>query len=270
MMSQLKECIRVNFKFYLRSKLLLALACTLLFIFTLSSIPSMLFVTSSDKFEIIQSIVSNLTNFGYLLTATIAVLSISHHTRNRSLKMILTKPCPIELWLTSHFISALALTFLFCIFTLLVSSTLFLAWKIPFQWGLLAITADQFLQAIIIFAYLLALTAFFHPVLAILFALLFQEDIFKELIQFIAGGLRNQDPGVLKWILKGLYGICYSLYMILPSYEPGAQKLQGLYSSFRAEPAHWQQLLISASYAVVFAFCCFLISTFVLKKRQHI
>src|SRR5438046_2078868 len=141
MLVQLKSCMTVNFKFYWRNRLLLILALIMLFITLISSIPSMLVTTSSDKFTVVQSLFESLGWFSYFLIAALGVITISHHLRNRNLKMVITKPCPIEIWLLANVGSSLLVAIGLYAGVLLVASVLFLAWHIPFQWGLLYLSA---------------------------------------------------------------------------------------------------------------------------------
>src|SRR2546429_1744369 len=98
--------IRVNLKFYLRNRLLTVLALALIFMTGLFAIPSLLVITTGQKLAVVKQIVTQLSFFGTTFTALLGLLTVSHHLHNRSLKMVITKPCPLEVWLLAHFLSA--------------------------------------------------------------------------------------------------------------------------------------------------------------------
>jgi ABC-type transport system involved in multi-copper enzyme maturation permease subunit len=106
----LKANIWADVTFYRRSKLLLAFMLVFLLMTALQSLPPLFMNSGVQSFNSLQEIVSDLNFFLLVLAAGMGLLVISSHLRNRSLKMVFTKPCPPEMWLLSAYLSAAAMS----------------------------------------------------------------------------------------------------------------------------------------------------------------
>jgi len=265
---QLAANISTNFKFYRRNRLILLIALFLLFILGLFSVPSLFFITTAKKFTLVQDLVSVLDEFAVFITVALGLLSISYNLRNRCLKMVITKPCSMENWLFSHFISALMVCAALFLFILVVSSVLLFIWHIPMQWGIVYVILDEFFRAMIILSYIIFLTVIFHPVLAVLVALFFQAGTFYGLTIWAKAGL---EVGIVKKAyLHFLEKLFYALYMILPSMSPYSSRTRDIYLSFRVKPSEWKYLLFTFIYAVMVSVFFYFLADYFLKKRRHI
>ncbi|MBI5026748.1 MAG: hypothetical protein HZC12_08525, partial [Nitrospirae bacterium] len=240
MYSQLITNIGINFKFYRRNRLLLVASIFIILVLGLSTIPGMFFLTKSGHLEIIRMVFSQLSSFATIVTAGLGLLLISHHIRNRSTKMVFTKPCLPEVWLLSSFLSASAVSFALYAGILLICSILFVVWNIPFQWGMLYIAFNDFLQAVILLSYITFLTVIFHPVLAVLFIFIFHEGTFYSIKLLLIGGIKAVGEGSVSIWLKILKGVVDVIYMVSPSLEPFSEKTGQIYSSLRISDANWE------------------------------
>ncbi len=270
MYSKLMTNIGVNFKFYRRNRLLVAVSIFIILVLGLSTVPAMFFLTKTKHLEIISMIFHQLSSFATIITAGLGLLLISHHIRNRSIKMIFTKPCPPDIWLLSSLISASIVSLILYTGTFLICSVLFFVWDIPFQWGIIYITINDFLQAIIILSYITFLSVIFHPVLAVLFIFIFHEGTFYYLKILLMSGIKAAGEGSVSPLLKILKGFADIIYMILPTTNPFSEKTSQIYSSLRISDASWKYLLLTLLYTLIISALFYLFSDYFLKKKKFI
>jgi hypothetical protein len=268
--SQLITNIKINFKFYRRNRLLLVASIFIILVLGLSTIPAIFFLTKTKHLEIIRIIFSELSWFTTIITAGLGLLLISHHIRNRSTKMVFTKPCPPDIWLLSSLLSASIVSLVFYTGIFLVCSTLFIAWNIPFQWGIFYISFNDFLQTIIILSYITFLTVLFHPVIAVLFIFIFREGTFYFLKILLMSGIKAAGESSITPCLKLLKGFVDIIYMILPTFNPYSEKTSQVYSSLRISDADWGYLLLTFLYTLSASALFYLLSDYFLKKKRHI
>jgi len=265
---QLAANISANFKFYRRNRLVLLITLFLLFVLGLFSIPSIFFITPAKKFTLVQELVSMLAGFTIFITAALGILSVSYNLRSRCLKMVITKPCSMETWLLSHFISALIVCAALSVFILVLAFVLLFIWHIPLQWGIIYVVLDGFFRATIIFSYIVFLSVIFHPILAVLVALFFQADTFYGLAIWAKAGVA---AGIVKKAYLGfLEKLFYSFYMILPSMSPYSDKTKKIYLSFRVDAPDWKYLLYTFFYTLIVSAFFYLLADYFLKRRRHI
>jgi ABC-type transport system involved in multi-copper enzyme maturation permease subunit len=119
----LRANILADFAFFRRSRLLLAFMLLFLLLTGLQSLPPLFANSGVQSFNALQQIFSELNGFLLVLCACLGLFIISSHLRNRSLKMVFTKPCPPALWLLSAFLSAVIVSLLLN-FVVLASATL--------------------------------------------------------------------------------------------------------------------------------------------------
>lgn len=269
MVRQLITNIRTNLMFYRRSRLLRAIVLFLLFIWGLMLIPSILFITSTTRFEIIKHIFCQLSVFSTFLTVILGTSALFHHIRSRCIKMVITKPCLPEIWLLSNLLSPIIVCFTLYMLTFLICLALFMIWGIPIQWGLIYITLDSFFKAIVILSYLMFLITIFHPIIAVLFALIIQENTIYLLLTWIMVGLETVENPVHKVLLQWLKPIFYFIYMILPT-EPFSDKTLSIYNSLRVTITDLKYLFSTFGYTMILASFFYLLADYFLKKKRHI
>jgi len=260
--------IRVNLRFYLRNRLLTALAVVLIFIMGLFAIPSMLVTTASQRLVMVRQIVTELSLFGTFFTGLLGLLTVSHHLRNRSLKMVLTKPCPLEVWLLAHFLSAGLVAAALYTAVFVIGSTLSAVWHVPIQQGLAAMMTHDLLQAVSIFAFLVFLTTFMHPALAAVVVLLFQEGTFHNILVWVMAGLDVKSSPSAGLFFSATKYLLQSIYFVLPSWSPYSEKLIRLGRDLEFTRDQLPFLLSSITYWLILCSFCYFFATLLLKRRR--
>ena len=128
--------VAANLRFFLRNRLLAAFLLVMLALLGLSLVPMLLFSTNTQKFNLITQTYTLVDMVVYLLVALMALMHLSHHMHSRSLKMVITRPCSIETWLLSGYLTAIGTAAVLYAALFCGESVLFLAWGVPYQRGL--------------------------------------------------------------------------------------------------------------------------------------
>lgn len=270
MIGQITANIRTNLKFYRRNRLLLIVALLLLVIFGLFSIPSMIFITDSKKFAIVQSFFTSMNLFVLVFTAALGLVNISHHIRERCVKMVITRPCTVDTWLLSSFLSAALVGFALFMGVLAVSMFLFLAWELPVQWGFAYQSFNHFFEALIILSYISFLSVVLHPFTAAIVALLFNDGLFADLLTWLIAALEKVGPGLKGIALQAVEFVFYFLYLVLPSYSPFGDKMKAVSITYRVSLPEMKYLLYTAAYAVVLSVFFLAISSYAMRRKRLI
>jgi hypothetical protein len=256
---------RVHLKFFARNRLLLALAFVVSGGFALSLVPAVFMVTTISRFELLRLIVTQLGSMTLLVTSSLGLFAVTAHLRSRSLKMVVTKPCPPEVWLGSIFLAGSIVTAGLHLAMAAIAAIFSFAWGVPYQTGFAFIAIDGFLRAMIWFSYLTALAVAFHPVVAVLLALLLNEGTLYGLKFMIAASVKAKGSS---WLLAAASRLVDAVYMILPMLEPLSDKTSDIYSSLRTVSADWPLLLEIAGYtALVMAFF-YCLSDLLIRRRS--
>jgi hypothetical protein len=265
MLEQLRANLGTHLKFYRRNRLLLVLALLFALLAGLSITFSLIFSSTTGRFEIVHGVVSQLDNFAFVLVGALGLFLVSSHLRNRSLKMVLTKPCLPETYLASVFLSAAVVGAL--LYAAILSFGLILCgfWKIPIQSGFFFITAESLLQALIVMAYLAFLSFVMHPVPAVLIALLLNEGIFYQLRFALLTAIKNTGGNPL---LPAVEKVTFLLYMILPMYQPYSEKTESVHESLRTTTADWGTLGQVALYTLAITGLCYCLSDLALRRKN--
>lgn len=260
--------VATNLRFYRRNRLLLAIGLLLLAIWILSILPGLLYSTGGQHFQLVQSFVTGSAAFVNLLVAALGVLSVHHHISGRSLKMVLTRPCPVETWYASQLASALLVSATLHLAIFAGASALVLAWGIPWQWGMLYVAFDGVLRSAVLFSVLTFLTVVVHPFVAILVAGILNDGTVGQLIRLNAVGLKTSEGAFSHALLTFNEVTLTIVYFFLPAYSPFESKTLELYSTFRAGAADFLTLGKTFLYAAaVTALFYFLAVTFLRRKR---
>ncbi len=270
MQPQIMATVAVNFKFYRRNRLLLAAALLILLVIGLSAIPSFFFLTKSQHLAIVTMVSSQLSGIATILTPALGLLLISHHLGNRSAKMVFTKPCPPEAWLAASHLSAIAVAAAFYGGIFVICSVLFVVWGIPFQWGLVYVLLNNFAHALIWLGYLSFLAVVFHPVVAVLVVVIFQEGTFYALKLLLISGIKAAGGGSLAFILTCLKWVVSAVYLLVPVTHPFEEKTGEVYKSLRGADADWPALLATWGYTLAISALFFLLANFFLKRKRLI
>ncbi len=269
MKRQLVACLNTHLKFSWRNRVPLAFAGLLLGLMLLTVLPMVLLMKSVDRLDLLIQTVRYLQRWIYVVIAALALISVSHHLQNRSLKMVISKPCPIEVWLLSPFLSVAAIAACLYAVVLTLAVGLALLWRIPIHPGLFFVTCNEFLRAMIISSYLILLASLFHPVIAAMVVLMMQEDQFYWLTILISKGLEaTPDSPWRGWFLAATQ-ISQAIYRTLPWYEPFARQTAHIHFGSPIGWGNLKYLAYTAVYTACFASFCFLISDWILRKRRH-
>ena len=264
MLDQLTSNTVVHLKFFARSRLLLALAVIVVAMTAVGVVPALLMSSAIGRFEQLRMLVSMFASTTLLLTSSLGLLAAAAHIRGRTVRMVLTRPCLPEVWLASIFIAGVlviaALHLLMAIATIAAS----LAWGVPYQTGFAFIAVDAFCRALIWFGWATALGVAFHPVVAALVALFFNEGTLYG-VKFIVASSAQASGG--SWPFAVMGRVADAVYMAVPMVTPFAQKTEDIYSSLRTVRSDWVVLVQIMGYTVLAMAFFFCVSDLILRRR---
>lgn len=255
----------VDLKFFRRNRLLVAVSAVFFGMTALSLLGSIVFQSTTGHFETIRAIAQGLNGFTRVLSAALGLFLVSTHLRNRSLKMVVTKPASPEVWLGSGLLSALLVAAALHLLTWVVSVGLSLVWKVPLQAGFGFLAIDSFLGATILLAYLTCLAVFLHPVVAVLVVLVLNEGTFYGLMFMLDAAIRGLGANAFFAALREVFR---AVYMVLPMTSPLAERSQEVMESLRVAPGDWTTLLMRAGYALVVLAFFYMLSVVGIRRRN--
>jgi hypothetical protein len=87
---------RVHLRFFARNRLIAALAVLVIVISGMGLLPALLMSTSVGRFDLLRMIVSHLGSVTLFLTSSLGLFAVAAHVRGRSVRLVLTRPCPPE------------------------------------------------------------------------------------------------------------------------------------------------------------------------------
>jgi len=267
MFQQIIANIEANLIFYRRNRLLVAAAIFIVLMLGITTLPSLFFMSSSKHLDQVRSIVQEIHGFAFVLTAGLGLLLVSQHIRDRSIKMVFTKPCPPEIWILSSFLSAAIVAFVLYAGAFLIAAVLSSLWGIPFPSGIIYISMNEYFQTLSLMAYVTFLSVILHPVLAALFILLFQEQTFYFIKMLLASGVKAEGERPFLKLLKLLVD---AVYMVLPTFNPYAEQTHQVYSTLRGSDANWDYLYPAVAYALTVTALFYFLTVLVLKKKRYV
>lgn len=270
MYQQILANIRTNLIFYRRNRLLIASVVFIVLMLGLTTLPSFFFMSNTQRLEQLRQLFSTLNRFALVLTAGLGLILISQHIKDRSVKMVFTKPCLPETWLLSSYLSATLVAFVLYAGSFLVASLLSLIWKIPYPSGIVFISVNQFFQTVSLMAYATFLSVILHPVLAALVLLVFQEGLLYTLKIVLAGGIKAAGAKAFVPFLKFVKLFVDAAYLVLPTFNPYAEKTAPVYSSLRGSDANWHYLFPAIAYALTVSALFYFLTVYVLKKKRYV
>ena len=263
----LKANIWADVRFYRRSKLLLAFMLVFLLLTALQSLPPLFMNSGVQSFNSLQEIVADLNFFLLILAAGMGLLVISSHLRNRSLKMVFTKPCPPEVWLLSAFLSAAAMSLFLNVVVLGSTVVLSLLWHLPVRMGLVFVSAETFVASLGLIAYLMLLAMVMHPALAAIVAIIFNADLFYQFDVWTKAAIRSGYSSIALRLVERLF---HGLYILLPMVFPFDKQTENVHTSLRVMSVDWKYLPYSFGYTLALSAFCYFVSLLALKKKNHI
>lgn len=269
MKRQILANIKTNLKFYARNALLWFLIIIFFFYGGITIFFSTIYSSETLKFRNIQTIVSLLIQYCFIIISILGMLTLFSHIRNRSLKLVFTKPCSPENWFLSLYLSIFLVGGVCFFLILIISYLLFLVWKIPFQTGIFYILIYNFVMACIYSFFLCFLTIFLHPLLSIFFALAFNENSFYEILIFIRAAIKNvTNPSYLFW-LKVSEKLLHFIYMVLPASFFKEEKFK-ITQRWIATGKDFAHLGIVVLYGFVISSLFYFLSCYLIKKKRII
>jgi len=261
---------RLNLKFFRRNRVIVGSMLVLMTMFAFSSIPAFLFMSETKHLDIIKGIFSQMHFFMIALTGSLGLFHTSYHLRNRCVKMVFTKPCPPEMWLLSNIFSVALVAFCLTMLLALIGAVLFFVWDLPFQLGMLVMTMRYFCQAMIVLSYIVFLSIIFHPAIALLVILFFQEGTFMGLKFMLSAGIKAAGDSGGAILLKMLKLPVDVIYQMLPTFSPFAEQLDPLDTTMRLGDIDLEYFVLSIAYSVCVVIFFYLLSLVFLKKKRFI
>ncbi len=266
----LREMLRANvvadFAFYRRSRLLMAFGLAFLLLTGLSCLPQLFSDSGIDKFNTLRQVISQLNVFLLILSGGLSLFIVSSHLRNRSLKMVFTKPCSPAVWLLSVMLSAAAVSFLLNLVVLGSGLFLSLVWRVPVRAGLMFLAIDTFTVSLIVIAYMILLATVAHPAIAVTFVAIFNADLFYQFQTWTSAAIRSGKTHLGLRILERIF---HFVYLVLPMYGAFGKQTGSVESSLRVEHGQWKYLVHSFGYALVFSIFCYLLALLTLQNKRH-
>jgi len=264
MLEQLLLNTRIHLLFFARNRLLMAFGVVMLLLFCMTFLPMLLLETSSDRFNTLRAITSQMSGYALVFVATLGLFAVSSHLRNRNVKLVLTKPCLPEIWLASIFLSASLVAAAIYALWALVAASLSWAWDIPWQWGFVFVALDGACCALIQMALLTCLATAFHPVVAVLIALFFNEGIFYQLKYLVAGAVAADAK---PWLVVASVA-CDTLYMMMPMVHPLSNRTEAVHATLRVSGSDWLNLVGVLGYTALITAFFFVASDYLLRRKS--
>jgi hypothetical protein len=270
MKEQVLANISTNLIFYRRNRLLLAASIFILLALALTLVPAMFFLSSTKRLEQVTMIFKQINFFATVVTAGAGMLFVSQHLKDRSVKMVFTKPCLPETWLLSSYLSAALLATVLYAGSFVLASLLAAAWSIPFSTGMVFVSVKGLLLALALMAYVTFLSVIVHPVLAFMFVILFQDGLFYWFKILLASGIKAAGENAVFPLLKPLKALVDIVYMVLPTFNPFAGKTELVSENLRGSDADWLYLLLIAAYALALSALFYFLTVIVLRKKRYV
>jgi ABC-type transport system involved in multi-copper enzyme maturation permease subunit len=263
----LKANILTDIAYYRRSRLLLAFLLVFLLMTGLSSLPPLFADSSVQSFNALQGIYTTLSEFLLLFAGGLGLFVISSHLRNRSLKMVFTKPCSPAVWLASAFLAAVVVSLVLNGVVLGTAVLISYGFHLPVRGALLFISLDTFIASVGIVAYLMLLGMVMHPAIAATFALIFNAGLFYDAQTWSTAVIRSGNSSLA---VRGLNDLFHYLYLLLPMVRVFGEKTQDIYNTFRVAPGEWKLLFYSFGYALAVSTFCYLLALLALHRKKLI
>jgi hypothetical protein len=255
----------VHLKFLARSRVLLGFGIGALFITGVMMLPAVFVGTSANQFELLKQVSDNLHSIATLITAGIGLFILWSHQRTRTIKLIATRPCSFDSWVASIFAAAAIFGFLAQTAVTIVAFVLSMYWGVPYQIGFVYVSVQWLAQSAIVLAYLTALSACLHPVLAILILAFFNEATFHALGVTLGGAV---EAGHTSTVVRAARSFVSLVYYVTPTFTPFAEETREVNRSLHVAVVDWRYLVATIGYAVLVSACAFMATVVILRRRR--
>lgn len=269
-MNQIWASVRANLKLYRRNKLLLGGGVILLLMIPLMSADLLFQMRDLDRFDMMARIFDTGNWVLYLLIGATGLITISEPYRERSIKLVLTRPISPEKWLLSHFVTAFGLTFSFYVgFGVLTHGVSFLL-GVEYYSGFWFLTFSWICRALILFSVLLVVSLYLRPILAAAVCLIFNPQTFSYfstmLISSASASISLGEPNT--WLTASSY-VVTGIYLVLPAYTPLYDSVSHIYMRHQLEATgDWWYLLGTAGYTSLIVLFAFFMVLFAIRNRN--
>jgi hypothetical protein len=269
MSGALRACVSVNLKFMLRNRLPIILTLILLVMGLIGFLPVLVAQTAGRKLEVVKQLTSLLGGWVYILAPLLALVTISNQLHNRSLKLVVTKPCSRELWLFSNVCSALLVATVLLAAILALGLGLATAWRLPVHSALVYIALERWFQTMMLMSKFVLLAVLMHPVLAVVLTMIVSESLFYGLSLWTSAGLEAAGEGSPARAMLGVLNqACLAAYHVLPADAPFEAQSKEIHAALRVTAQHWDQLGWTALYAVCFLSFCYWLAAVALRAKR--
>ena len=265
---QFLASVRTNLVFYRRNRVLVLAGIVIMLTLAISLIT--VSYTASKQFDLVRALVSMIEGFCFVFSAFLGLMSISHHVRTRSVKLVLTRPFSLGAWVLSHFVSALLVILVMHIVAFVSAMMMFAAWDLPFQWGLIVELGVSVMACVTVFTFLLLLSTVVHPVVAAVIALIFSPSSVHGMLTMLELPRRLAEGGVARFFYNALEWLLTGFYYLLPEYYPFADGLAVVFTTYRVTRFDLPYLILSAMYTPIVAALCLLLTIVVLSRKRLI
>jgi hypothetical protein len=126
---------------------------------------------------------------------------------------------------------------------------------------------NTFAASLGMIAYLMFLAMVIHPVIAVVFVLVFNPSTFYSM-QLWTQAVNNAGPkNAFLHVIERLFHYCY---MVLPMVHPFSRETQGIQESLHVAPGQWPYALYSLGYALSLTALSYCLSLFYLQRKKLI
>ncbi|MEI6564737.1 MAG: hypothetical protein WCO42_10580 [bacterium] len=261
--------LSVHLTFFRRNRLVVLVGLFLVFIWGTTLIPSLFFISSRDKFQLIKMLMEQSHWFVMVFVAALAIMTLSYNFNQRCFKMVITKPCPPEVWLLALYAAVMLVAAVLYALVTAAALILFGVWHIPLQWGVLYLFGESLLQVAVIVSILSFLVTVMHPFMAVILMGLANESTFYGLLVMLSAAVSHASEPWARFWCKAANVVTYGFYLAVPSYSLFEKKVEKLHSSLRMGWGDLQWLGLSLLYTLLVASLFFALTALALRRRRH-
>lgn len=265
MLESLRAHTIVHLKFVARSRVLIGFALLLLLIAGVRLLPAIFIGTASNRFELLKQVADELHAIAAMITAGLGLFVLWSHRRTRSIKLVATRPGSFDAWVASLFIVPAIFGAISQAAVAAITFALSLYWDVPYQLGFVYVTLQWFAQSVIVLAYLTALGAVGHPVIAVLTLLFFNASTFHRLGVTLGGAI---EAGYGNGLWRAARAVVAMLYYVAPTFSPLAQETSIVNETLRVAAIDWRYLGGIVAYALLTSAFGFMTTLVLLRRRQ--
>ena len=253
-----------HLKFYLRNRLVLGLVAAGAALWAMGLVGFWMFDSSGGRFGRLKYLDSQMHGLVWFYGALLALVAMWSHLRDRSTRLVFTRPTPPEVWLASVFGSAMAVAVAAHALTAVVTFALSLVWDIPYQSGFAWAALDSIFESVIVISLMAALGVGVHPVIAGFVVFFFSDQMMYQLYMMFASSEVAGDAAA--WITTGKW-VTRSIYTLMPMLDPFASQTADVSASLRVSAANWGYLGATAAYAALISTFSFFLASFTLRRK---